>query len=123
MLALVINLFKRKIEKEYLITNTNVYISSDSGQLFNRIQISLESIGLKEIEINPIQFNYLPQGDVLDELIEQNEKYEKQMKMIEKANKIASKENIETINIDRNNIHSYLVELNSELQKYSIQER
>ena len=46
---------------------------SDSLQLMKRIQISLESIGLKEIEVNPSQFDYSQQGEILQELIEKKE--------------------------------------------------
>ena len=51
LFALIISEFKEQIEKEYIIEETIVQLPSDSHQLTNRIQISLESIGLKNIVI------------------------------------------------------------------------
>ena len=61
LFALIISEFKEQIEKEFIIENTIVQVPSNNYQLINRIQTSLESIGLDNITINPIGFEYKEQ--------------------------------------------------------------
>ena len=49
LFALVIDQFKKRIEKEFIIDETIVDIPSKNGDLYNRIRTSLESIELKNI--------------------------------------------------------------------------
>ena len=95
LFSLIINEFIEQIEKEFIIKNTIIQLPSDSYQLINRIQISLESIGLDNITVNPIVFEYKDQGDILEELLEKKEEKKKRVRMIKKANEIAKEQNIE----------------------------
>ena len=122
LFALIISEFKKQIEKEFIIENTIVQLPSNNLHLSNRIQISLESIGLNNITMNPILFEYKDQGAILEELLENKEEKKKRERMIEKSNKIAKEQNIPEIEIN-----DYILTTEQEFQKaltkYSIQER
>ena len=85
LFSLPIKKFISQIEKENVICQTLVYIPTRDSLSIKRIQISLESIGLKDIDINPFTFDYIQQGDVLYEMIEMNDSYEKYQRMINRA--------------------------------------
>ena len=55
LFALIINEYKKKIEKDFIIDETIIYVPSHDNRLIQRIQISLESIELKNVIINPIE--------------------------------------------------------------------
>ena len=87
LFALIINEFKKKIEKEFIIDETIVHVPSNDYRLINRIKVSLESIGLKEITINPIDnYSYSQQGEYLQEILEKQKEYEKYKRLLERSN-------------------------------------
>ena len=51
LFSLIINEFKKKAEKQFIIDEIVVEIPSDSNKLYQRIKTSLESIGFENIEI------------------------------------------------------------------------
>ena len=106
MFALIINEFKKKIEKEYIIEETNVIAPTNHYLLFERIRISLESIGMKNISFNSISFDYSQQGEYLNELIERKERIDKIKKSILKAQEInpSAKDKLESIDLNQLNI-------------------
>ena len=87
LFALIINEFKKKIKKEFIIDETIVHVPSNDYRLINRIRISLESIGLKEITINPIEnySSYSEQGEYLQEILEKQREYEKYKRLLERS--------------------------------------
>ena len=109
LFALVILDFKKVIQKDYIIEDTIVKIPSDSLIISERIKISLESIGLKNISINQIEYNYDQQGEYLEELIEKKETIEKQKIMIKRAKEInpSVKEKLDQIDMNDENIVEY----------------
>ena len=88
MFSLIINDFKKIIEKEYIIDETIVEISSRDHVLLERIKISIEAIGLNNIQINPLSYDYLEQGKQLFDLIQRKERDEKYFQLIQQAEKI-----------------------------------
>ena len=85
LFTIIVNEFKKKIEKEFIIENTIVEVPSSNQHIFERIKVSLESIDLKNITILTTPFDYTEQGDQLFELFERKESIEKHQRMIEKA--------------------------------------
>ena len=87
LFALIINEFKKKIAKEFIIDETIVHVPSNDNRLINRIRISLESIGLKEVTINPIDnySSYSQQGEYLQEILEKQREYEKYKRLLERS--------------------------------------
>lgn len=76
--ALIINEFKNKITKKYIIDDCYVEIPSNDYTLIRRIKVSLESIGLNNIFVNnDIEFDYEEQGDILHDVIKQNDEFRK----------------------------------------------
>ena len=96
------NDFKERIEKEFIIEEVFVEMPSNNHQLTERIKISLESIDLKNITINFIDFDYSEQGEYLHEILEKKEAIEKRQKVVDKANEymvLASTQIKEAINL------------------------
>ena len=54
LFGLMINQFKKKIEKEWIIQESIIHIPTNNHITMERIRISLESIGLHNILINPV---------------------------------------------------------------------
>ena len=77
LFALIINEFKKKIEKEFIIDKTKFTLPTQNKEFFNRFKISLDSIGLKGIQFDDSEYSYEKQGDLLDILIEKNDEYDK----------------------------------------------
>ena len=122
LFALIISEFKEQIEKEYIIEETIFQLPSDSHQLTNIIQISLESIGLNNITINTIVFDYKDQGNILEDILNKKESFGKRERMVERANQISKEEKMEEINISPNSLVSDQ-EFQKALKKYSIVDR
>ena len=74
LFAIIISEFKNTIEKKFLINDTIVEIPSRDSLLSERIRISLQSIGLKNIFINPNSYDYTKQEEQLNELLEMKKK-------------------------------------------------
>ena len=65
LFALIISEFKQIIEKEYIIENTILELSTKNKKAIQRIKISLNALGLNGMEIddNNILFDYSEQGE------------------------------------------------------------
>ena len=89
LFALIINEFKKKIEKDFIIDETIVYVPSHDNRFTNRMKISLESVELKNIIINPIEqyLHYQHQGEMLHDIINNYTEYLKYKTIIEKRTK------------------------------------
>ena len=85
LFALFINEYKQKIEKDYIIDETIVEVPTTNCYFVKRILISLESIGLKEININSLIFDYKKQGEILHEIIEKKNEYNKYKNMLSRS--------------------------------------
>ena len=72
--ALIINECKEKIEKEYVIENTTIRVESTNNIIKERVNISLNTIGIKGIKVKEIvrkeTIDYVEQGELLQEIIE-----------------------------------------------------
>ena len=75
LFAMIVNKYKKIIEKKWIIDETICEILSKNGDLYNRITIALNSIGLKNIVINPIQHEYQSQGEKLHIVLEKEKEY------------------------------------------------
>ena len=71
LFALLINKFKKKIEKDYIIDEVIVEIAQQIYKSFIlRLTTSIESLGLKNIEINPLENEeYQTQGEILHTIL------------------------------------------------------
>ena len=92
MFSLVISEFKKLAESHYIIEETILEIPSDSHLITERMKTSLESIGLKNITVNPNIFDYEQQGEYLSELFEKKLIFEEYQRKIERAKEINSSE-------------------------------
>ena len=78
LFALVINEFKNKVTKKYIIDETLVEIPSNDYTLLRRMKIALESTGLNYVFFNDDSiYDYTEQGYLLRDLITQNEEFKK----------------------------------------------
>ena len=90
LFALIIKQFKERVENEWIIDETIVEVPSYDYVFIQRLRISLESIDMKEICINPSTYDYEEQGSLLETIIEKRNDYEKYKKLISRANKIST---------------------------------
>ena len=99
LFALIISDFKKRIEKNNIINDTVVEIPSRDCLIAERVRTSLESIGLRNIFINPFSYDYTKQSEQLIELLEMKNNSDKNKTMMERAKIIdpKSKEKIENI--------------------------
>ena len=99
LFSIIINEFKKIIEKKYIISKTEIIVPSMNNLFINRIKTALKAIGLKGIEIpdeldKENELLYRKQGDILFELLEKYSDYLKQKSMLERAQKITDSEEI-----------------------------
>ena len=88
LFAIIINEFKMKIEKHTIIDETIVMIPSRDCHISERIKTSLEAIGLKNIYVNPLTYDYTEQGEQLMELLENKQKIENLQRKFDNNEKI-----------------------------------
>ena len=80
LFALIINEYKKKIEREFIIENTIIEIPINNSRILQRIKISLQANNFKGIEIayeEEIPYEYSQQGEYLEEIIEKKEENDK----------------------------------------------
>ena len=60
LFAIIINEFKKKVEKEYIIEETILQLPEDNEKVFQRLKISLNAINLKgmSLEDENIEYDY-----------------------------------------------------------------
>ena len=88
LFALIINEIKKEAEKKYILTNTFITVPihlSENTHFMNRMRVSLESIGMKGIESEEVEYEYSKQGEMMQEILEKKEKYEKWKRQLERA--------------------------------------
>ena len=86
--SLIINEFRKKVEKEFIIENTEIQIEIGNLRVMERIRVSLDGIGMKGVEIGEeeeIGYEYNEQGEYLGELIEKKERIDEFKRMLEKG--------------------------------------
>ena len=91
LFSIIIDEFKQKIEKQFIIHETIVQIPSRDSLLSDRMRSSLEAIGLKNIYINSSTFDYTLQGQYLHELIQKKTQMTKLQKKLNKAKELYPK--------------------------------
>ena len=119
LFALILKEFTSQIEKEYIIEKTEIQLPKENKEFNFRILTALDSIGLKDIELEEedIEYEYKNQGEILNEIIEKNESYRKRERMIERAKEINKEMKInEECLINEE-------EYEKEIKKYSVEER
>ena len=116
--AIIINEFKKKVEKHYIIENTVIELPTENSKTLQRIKISLDAVGLKNIELEEIDFDYSHQGELLDELLEKKKEIDSFKRMIERAKEInpSEKEKLETIDLNKKDMFKDEI-FNTELSK------
>ena len=93
LFSLIINVFKQQIEREYIITNTLIQLpitnnNENYNKILQRIKISLQAINLNGILIeneDEIDYNYQQQGELLYELLQKKDEYEKYHNLLQKS--------------------------------------
>ena len=88
LFAIIINEYKTKIEKCHVIDATVVQTPSRDSFLADRLRVSLEAIGLRNIFVNASSFDYSEQGDVLNEILETKMMIDEHQRMIQRAKNI-----------------------------------
>ena len=101
LFAIIISQIINKIEKEWIIDDVILTIPKKNYQIVSRMRISLESIGLKNITINPIEYEYQSQGEYLQEIKEKYNQYNKYKSLLQKENKTQLIDNKEPITQDK----------------------
>ena len=112
LLAIIINEFKKKIEKDFIIEETLLDIPTCDYRVIHRIKTSLRTIGLKHFAINSFDYeNYSEQGEILLELLKKKEIYDEFERKIERAKSLIEneeivngKEKIENVEYDQKNL-------------------
>ena len=104
LFAMIVNKYKKIIEKKWIIDETICEILSKNGDLYNRITIALNSIGLKNIVINPIQHEYQSQGEKLHIVLEKEKEYLKyKTLLLQKGNQSNMIDNTQPLNEEKFN--------------------
>ena len=122
LFALIINEFKNKIEKDFIIENTLLELQTQNNKTKERIEISLEALNLKGMKIKEkeLEYDYSKQGEYLEEIIEKKETFERMKRMIEKSKSLTEtkeeKEKLEQIDLNSKDIRNE-EELNNEIVK------
>ena len=109
LFAIIMNEIKQIIEKDFIIKYTEIVLFKQNEELLNRIKISLQAIGLKNIKINEneIHYDYKDQGEMLNELLEKKNEIDKYNSMINRAIKMTqSEEKKEFLKRNKNKIYS-----------------
>ena len=106
LFAFIIERFKKQIEHQFIIEETLVKIPTRDFLFVERIKTSLESIDLKNIEIEKeekIDFDYENQGEEMFELMKLNQTIETYKRMFERAKEInpSAKEKLEEIDFNQ----------------------
>ena len=113
LFALIMNEFKKKIEKEFIIDETKFTLPTENKEFINRFKISLDSIDLKGINFDDPEYNYDNQGEILNEIIEKIDEYNKYKTIIQ---------NRTTLQIDNTNSFDER-EYNKMITQFGFQER
>ena len=123
LFALIINEFKQKIEREYIIDQTIVQFPSQHCQISERIRNSLESIGLKNIFVDSLSFDYSEQSEVLQELLEKKDQIDTYQRMLKRArNYCETNKQIQQINYCQQSVVSEETFVNT-IQSFTTKER
>ena len=128
LFAIVINEIKKKVERDHIIEQTEIYLPSDNSKLMQRIKIALQGINLNGIELDndeEITYDYSQQGEYLHDILEKKETVEGYQMMLKRALKIqpnAQKE-LESIDIDKENMFNEDEFTKEVAKKYNTKER
>ena len=125
LFAIIINDFKKKIEKEYIIENTEIELPTDNSTILQRIKISLQAINLKGIEITEneeISYDYSLQGEMLQELLVKKQIIDEYNKMLNNAKVIYPEANDKLENI-QSKIYSEETFYQAMISHFTTQER
>ncbi|MBQ4122167.1 leucine-rich repeat domain-containing protein, partial [bacterium] len=89
LFGLIIEQFKKKVEKDFVIKKTIIEIETPNSIVLERIQVSLQAIGFNDIEIKKrtTEYEYHEQGQLLHILLVRIKEYQIYQRMIEKAKK------------------------------------
>ena len=124
LFALIILEFKEIIQKNYIIENTIVQLPTHDNRVIRRIQISLETLNLPNIEINPITFDgYEEQGDKFYDILKRRTSYQNHLDMIENIKQFATNEQMEEINQKQEDLflsQSFDIEI---MKKFNFEQR
>ena len=128
LFALILDEIVQKVKKEYILEETIIVelpINFESEILRERINVVLDAIGMKGIEIGEeITYDYSEQGKILNEILEKKETIEKRIKIVDKVNEYAKKMGMEEIQMNDSQMES--TEDNFELElskKFTFEQR
>ena len=107
LFSLILDKIVRKVKKEYIIEKTIIELPSTNKMFKERINVALDAIGMKGIEIGEeITFDYSEQAIILNEILEKKEVIEKRRKIVEKANEYAKQMEIEEIEMNETQLET-----------------
>ena len=86
LFALIIQEFKFIVEKQFILTETEITLPMDNKKSLQRIKVALEAIGMKGVELTEDDdYDYTHQGEILKEILEKKEMFKPYQRMIEEA--------------------------------------
>ena len=86
LFALIVNEFKEIVEKDFILTDTEIYLPTENEKSMERIKVALDAIGLKGIKLQGNDnYDYSEQGEILNEILEKKELFKPYGRMIEEA--------------------------------------
>ena len=99
---IIIKLLEQIDEKVYIIEEVNLFGGSKDEMFKKRMTVILQALGFKKDEKTPtINYDYSKQGQILDEIIEKYDNYQKYKRMLEKAKKsLKNEEKKELLHVD-----------------------
>ena len=93
LFALIINEYKKKIEKTTIIDQIKIEIQFETNSLFiDRMKVALESLGFKGLEFTIPHYDYTIQEEILHFIVSRYEKYQKYKFILQRAEALSSSE-------------------------------
>ena len=124
LFALIINEYKKVVEKDFIIDQTVFDIQILTNEMFiNRLKISLESIGLNGFMYNIPEFIYTEQAELLFEIIDEYNQFQKYKRILKRAQQLmSSKKKKHLLEINNNEIFTE-ESFENIIKQFSFQER
>ena len=88
LFAIIINEFKKLIEKQFIIDNTIIQIPVENEKLLERFKISLNAIEMKGVDLDEEgedDYDYSDQGEYLNDILDKKKIIDTYKRMIDRA--------------------------------------
>ena len=125
LFALILDDFIKSAKKQYILCRTFIELPNENKMFEERINVSLDAIGLKGIDIGEeITYDYEEQGMILNEILEKKETKQKYNHMLNKAKqKTISQKQKRYLEMNKQNISTEEQFRNIIANKFTTRER